>query len=169
MRLNRAIFTPDKGWVRVEEATPDWSRVRLLNLLTMAHELSTMSTCHKGGVGAIVTDLDLNLQSVGHNRRPEGLEHLTCAQLGCDTTKKCKVTIHAEMLALSGLYPSSDPHGHVVVLSKGSCLNCLKHCLSRNVRAIIFAKPYNIPEEDAWAYSAILKHTWIKMYQLEGA
>jgi deoxycytidylate deaminase len=135
-------------------------------LSNMAAEVATMSSCCKGKVGCVVTDMDLVVQGIGHNRKPLAIEHLTCEQLGCDPTKKCRLTTHAEVDAFSHIDPRQDANGHCIFLPKANCLDCLKHCIARNVKIVMFTKTYNIPDQDRWAYETILKASGIRLYML---
>jgi deoxycytidylate deaminase len=159
-------FTAANGWITTDREAPEWDSSKAALLSKLSNEVAGMSTCCKGHVGCVVTDIHLKVQAVGHNRKPPALEHLSCEQLGCDTSKKCRLTTHAEVDAFSQVEPRTDAYGHCLFLPKANCLDCLKHSIARGVRVVVFAKPYNIPEIDRWAYETILRTSQVRLFQL---
>lgn len=163
-------FTEAQGWHRVQEPVVlDPSKAKVIpHLMSLMSEVGQRSTCAKGKVGCVVTDTNLKFQGLGYNRKPKGLEGVSCGDLGCDVTKKCRLTIHAEVDAFSQVDWTTDKAGHVLFLPKSNCLDCLKQCVSRNVKFIVFERPYRLPEQDLWAYERFVKNCGIKFYQVAG-
>ena len=163
-------FKEEGLWYRVDQGCMlDPNKIyRIPALVNTMHEVGRGSSCEKAHVGCVITDLSLKIQSVGYNRKPTALREMGCEELGCDPTKKCRLTIHAEMDAFSQLDIRTDQFGHVMFLPKSNCLDCLKHCVARNVMAVVFLTPYRLPEADRWAYERYAQHSGVKFYLLEG-
>lgn len=107
--------------------------------MKLAESLSTLSTCSRLKVGAVITSKDNRILSTGYNGRPAGIIH--CIEDNPEGLKEdCNCT-HAEMNACVFLDGGNRDLKSVYVTAF-PCDSCLKLLRAANVDMIYYADPY---------------------------
>ncbi len=117
---------------------------KLRKIMEMANTVSQLSTCSRREVGAIITDINLRILSVGYNGRKGGLPH--CKNTNPQGLKTACNCIHAEQNAFA-----FDIHPKILVrivfVTTFPCDSCMKLLAADNVKAVYYMTEYNYFEE----------------------
>lgn len=112
---------------------------KLKNIMKIADIASSMSTCSRREVGAVITDIDLRVLSLGYNGRKKGLPH--CKNTNPDKLKEACNCIHAEQNAFAfDVHPKSIER--LVFVTTFPCDSCMKLLAANNVKAIYYKTEY---------------------------
>lgn len=117
---------------------------KLRKIMEMAIVASTMSTCSRRSVGAIITDTNLRILSVGYNGRKSGIVHCNVTNpQGLKTLCNC---IHAEQNAFAfDIHPKSVDR--LVFVTTFPCDSCMKLIAANNVKTVYYLTEYTYYEE----------------------
>jgi dCMP deaminase len=122
------IFMPDNG--RVYRST---------QFLMIAHIISLRGNCHRGKNGAIITQ-DNRIVSTGYNG-PLGKGD--CLKLGCDLSKGCEKSVHAERNAI---YFASrfgiKLEGGILFSTSAPCFECAQAIIQAGIKSVYYSHDY---------------------------
>lgn len=140
-------------WVNSGEEIPHFleDEKQIHSIFKHIDNQASFADCERRRMGCVVTDLGLNIQSYGHNGKPEGVSG-KCQTVGCIPALTCRLTLHAEQTALLEI-DSFDTK--VLFCTAVSCTDCMKVCLAKNVRYVVYQEERDQPEYDRPILSAL--------------
>jgi len=130
----------------MENRRPSWDEY----FMSIAHAVSTRSTCDRGRIGCVIVK-DKRILSTGYAGAPKGLPH--CDEAGHlfrktldengNTVENCVRTTHAEQnaIAQAALHGISI-NGATLYGKMVPCLNCAKMIINAGIRRIVVEKDY---------------------------
>lgn len=108
--------------------------------------VAARSTCARRAVGAIITDVQGHVLSMGYNGVPSGVAHCVAGERTCDgfqdpkgDVRRC-LAVHAEQNAL--LQCSRLDLAHTVYVSCTPCFACAKMILNTPIARVVAVAPY---------------------------
>lgn len=126
-----------------DKDTTDTSRTELRKsiFMSVAQQISRLSTCPRRHVGCVITDEDSRIIATGYNGVPAGHEHCVCAcnRVSASDLGRCKA-VHAEANALlfcdtrlaRSLYVTSAP-----------CIDCAKLIANTSIKYVAYQSSYD--------------------------
>lgn len=107
--------------------------------MNIAHEISTLSTCDRKHVGAVVVKDD-RIVSMGYNGAPSGASH--CDEKGHLMMEgHCKRTSHAESNAI--VYADRwDLKGGLMYVTCKPCIDCFTMIANSGISKVVFEEDY---------------------------
>lgn len=139
--------------------------LKAIILSDIARSLGSMSTCLRGSVGCVITDVDGFILSTGYNGLPAQLPHCTHA----GTSGSCKA-VHAEQNAL--MQCRSIKEARDVYVSMSPCQHCIKMLANTPIQTIWFSTLYRDTSPLDWwlsidreAFNVDLSDATVKQYK----
>lgn len=130
--------------------------VDVIDIFNEIHRYSKLSPCQRAKIGSCVIPMIRGYERFfGKNDYPVCLGDTSCEDLGCEPKKTCRITIHAEVDAMSKIDSEHDKNGYILFCSAVPCLDCAKYISTRNVKYVIFKEDRPQPEYDRSAISCI--------------
>ena len=112
--------------------------------LKLAKHISTWSKDPSTKVGAVITDINNRIISVGYNGFPQGI--LDTTDRLNDRELKYKLTLHAEENAIAfGDFPYNGYGYYMYIWPYPPCAHCAAQIIQKKCFSIIYS-PNNIPE-----------------------
>lgn len=113
-------------------------------LMEMAFTAAKRGTCGRLAVGAIIA-VESRPISLGYAGPPAGELH--CDEYGCDVTKPCTRTRHAERNAIEFAWKRHiDIVGADMFTTDSPCVECSTWILDAHIRRVYFDREYRIAE-----------------------
>lgn len=120
----------------------------LKSALEYAVSRSKASRCKDKQVGCVLLDKDWKVLSTGYNKSCVAVTvNGKCLK---ENDGVCEA-IHAEVIAINGLYPNDKPY--IAVCTLEPCFTCAQHLYARGVREVYFAQPTNPRKSGTWVFS----------------
>jgi dCMP deaminase len=116
--------------------------------MNLAQATATRSTCPRKQVGAVLTDYNGRILSLGYNGAPKDVAH--CTDVGCTLLHdECIRAVHAEINALLNL--EGRAQGLIAYLTHFPCPRCMGALVQAGCSHIIYSIPraYPSPAETA--------------------
>ncbi len=111
-------------------------------LLEMAYTASKRGTCGRLAVGAIIAR-DSRPISLGYVGAPKGCAH--CEENGCDLTKPCTRTIHAEANAIKAAHNNMiSVTGADMFVTNSPCLLCATIIVGAGLHRVYYDQEYRV-------------------------
>lgn len=112
--------------------------------LAIAEVMAQRGTCERAQVGAVIVR-DKRVVSTGYNGSPAGLPH--CKEAGCDNTKPCTITVHAEANAIVFAARHGIPlDGTILYCTHSPCLACSQLIINAGVSEVVYKYAYRISD-----------------------
>lgn len=153
-------------WVDWHEVTNlDQNKVR--GIFEMIDEVAKGGDCERRRMGCVVTDSKMAVLATGANVKPEGLLG-DCRTIGCIPAVTCRLTIHAEITAITNLskVPLFKSDGLTLFNTAVPCLDCMKFCRANRIATIVYQDERDQPEYDRPIMSAITLNSGIKFVKV---
>jgi deoxycytidylate deaminase len=133
---------------------PQFDEQSVAGIFDRIDEVAETAECERRKMGCVVTDRNLAILSWGANVKPEGLKG-DCRKIGCIPAVTCRLTVHAEVSALTQLsleHPVNSilprQEGLVLFNTAVPCLDCFKSIIINNVKTVIYKEERDQPEYD---------------------
>jgi dCMP deaminase len=111
-------------------------------LMEIAFTVAKRGTCGRLQVGAVIAR-DSRVISMGYVGPPSGEPH--CEEFGCDLTKPCRRTIHAERNAIEFAWRQELPiKGADMFCTDSPCPICTELLLYAGIARLYFRRPYRV-------------------------
>ena len=106
--------------------------------ISMAFLAASRAGCPKRRVGAIITDVNNRVLSIGYNSPPRKLP--TCHEVYCgaDVDDYPCIAAHAEIAALTSCRSLQEAHSIYVTCSP--CVSCIQAVMTTNIQNLYFAE-----------------------------
>ena len=111
--------------------------------MEQAKLISTMATCDRKHVGAVIVNAQKRIVATGFNGSPAGLPH--CDEDGhllkeIDGRPSCIRTLHAESNALD--YAGREARGCILYTTVIPCYDCGKRIINAGIHDVIYGEYY---------------------------
>lgn len=128
-------------------------------------KIAANSQCERAKIGCIVKPIGSHSEYTGYNYLNSECATGSCHDLKCQPEVTCRLTTHAEVMALDGVPRGDDVDGHILFCSAVPCLDCMKACILRNVKYVIFLEARQQPEYDVPAMQFLARNGGIKFFR----
>jgi dCMP deaminase len=121
--------------------------------MRVAKAISTMGTCPRRNVGALILDDNGHIMSTGYNGMPRGMK--ACVNSSCDglgepsgqALDRC-LAVHAEQNALMQCRDTRE--ARVLIVTASPCMHCMKMLLNTSITDIVYAERYMLEPILLW-------------------
>jgi dCMP deaminase len=129
--------------------------------------LANKADCERRRMGCVIWDLHLeSIRAGGFNGKPKGIEG-KCSIVGCIPSLTCRLTLHAEQTALLSVDPAMDNTGHILFNTAAPCIDCLKLCIARRVKMVVYKEEREQPEYDRPIMASVTRFGGITFVKVE--
>jgi deoxycytidylate deaminase len=149
----------------VEEASISFTHNFIQETFKRIEHTAGSADCERRKMGCYVTSLDGSYDSDGFNDKPQGVRG-DCKVVGCIPALTCRLTLHAEQVALMKMPDRACRNGLVLFNTGVSCLDCLKVCMAKNVKIIFYKEERPQPEYDRPILAALTMFGGIKFVKV---
>lgn len=139
-----------------------------------ADQAASMSVCQRAKIGCALSSVeyirdyeeDSDNWVYGYNSYP--LEDIqSCSEIGCKPEVTCRLTIHAEAMAIREMIHRYWHKGPKILFCNAApCLDCMKLCIQNDIKYIFFREGRPQPEYDRPAMSWLAKNSGIKFIRV---
>jgi deoxycytidylate deaminase len=135
------------------------------NIFKRIDRIAEGADCERRRMGCYVVSSDGAFDSTGFNDKPEGVKG-ACKVVGCIPALTCRLTLHAEQVALMKMPDRAVRNGLYLFNSGVCCLDCAKVALAKNVKAIFYKEERPQPEYDRPILAALTMFGGIKFVKV---
>lgn len=109
----------------------------------MAALVGLRSTCGRAKVGAVLA-IESRVVSTGYNGPPRG--HAHCQEHGCDLSKSCQISVHAEANAIAfAACEGIATKGASLFVELSPCLDCARLLINAGIVHVFYRHAYRDP------------------------
>lgn len=134
------------------------SRSQMYNAI--AEIMSLRATCKRGKNGCVITQ-ENRIVSTGYNGTI--IPNLDCQTMGCDISKKCVHSMHAERNAIAfAAKKGISLEGSTIYITSSPCYDCAMMIVQAGIKVVVYTKEY---ATDSGAGLELLHQMKVEVYQ----